>query len=379
MTWADLLPPTGYATIGGFPYHLKGVSELFDETVLAVPIYPGAAPEGAMLLNGKRVTVQPLLAPVDPPTNRRLAFLRNLVPNVQTLWSVIQKADAVHVPVPGDMGMVGIMLALVQRKRLFVRHCGNWLAPRTRVERFLKWLMIRYAGGRNVMLVTGGGEAPPSTQNPHLAWVFSTSLTHEVIDTIGRVRAFDDPANIRLLTASRQEPDKGTDIVLQSLPALRDVYPGIHLDVVGDGNALDNLKALARRLGVDDLVTFHGRVAHARVLQLMQQAHVFTYPTRASEGFPKVVLEALATGLPVLTTPVSVLPHLMRQGGGCILPEARPELLVQGLMELLADPLKGRAMSEAALATARKYSLEAWQKVLEEHLVRAWGPLRHNE
>src|SRR5205085_5822266 len=124
--------------------------------------------------------------------------------------------------------------------------------------------------------------------------------------------------------------------------------------VVGDGADLPKFSGLASALGLSSHVTFHGKVDHDGVVKLLQKADLFCYPTRASEGFPKVVLEALACGLPVITTPVSVLPQLISDGCGLLIEEASPAALAKAVGACLSDEGQYQEMSRRSLATARK-------------------------
>jgi len=81
---------------------------------------------------------------------------------------------------------------------------------------------------------------------------------------------------------------------------------------------------MADNLGVRKPRFLSRKVEHSAVLDLLRKADVLLLPTTASEGFPKVVLEAMACGLPVITTRVSVLPELIGIGGeNCL---TRPHL-----------------------------------------------------
>jgi glycosyltransferase involved in cell wall biosynthesis len=265
-------------------------------------------------------------------------------------------------------------LALAFGKPLFVRHCGNWLEQATAAEHFWKFSIERLAGGRNVMLATGGGPKAPSERNAAVRWIFATSLTERELARVAAVprRAWTGP---RLIAVCRQVRPKGTWLVVESLPRLVDRYPGVHLDVVGDGPAGCELREQAARLGVADRVTFHGNVDHGRVLSLLQGADLFCFPT-AAEGFPKVVLEALACGLPVIATPVSVLPHLLGAGCGYLLEERSVEALVRAVGACLDDRGRYAALSSRAVSVSRRYSLELWRDTIAAHLREAWGPLK---
>ena len=296
--------------------------------------------------------------------------------NFLTLIRELAKSDVVHTPVPGDIGTIGMVLAFVFRKKLFVRYCGNWFTSKTTATRFLKWFMVRFAGDRNVMLTAGGGPDPPSLRSPNIRWIFSTSLTEEQLYTIKKERGPLSQNACRLIIVGRQERRKGTDVMIESLPLILNDMPHASLDVVGDGSALPEFRRMAAALGVRDRICFHGNVAHNEVIDLLHQADLFCFPT-SGEGFPKVVLEALACGLPVVTSRVSVLPTLINTGCGMLVDEITPEAIAKAVKDCLSKPDRYRSMSIQATETAGQYSLERWRDEIGERLQAAWGPLRN--
>jgi glycosyltransferase involved in cell wall biosynthesis len=228
--------------------------------------------------------------------------------------------------------------------------------------------METFAGGRNVMLATGGAAEPPSQKNPNVRWIFSTSLTREELVGHGRARMHPSNGKIRLILVSRQEKAKGGGTVIQSLPLLARRFPEVRFDVVGEGSAIPEFKQLARDLGVADRVQFSGKLNHEQVLQHLGDADLFPFPTTSSD--------ALASGLPVVATKVSVLPQLLGNGCGALLDEATPEAVARGVEEVFASPAHYEEMSCKAIETARQYSLEAWRDALGKLLTEAWGMLR---
>jgi glycosyltransferase involved in cell wall biosynthesis len=286
----------------------------------------------------------------------------------------VWRADAVHAPIPGDIGTIGILLAFLLHKRLLVRHCGNWFVQRSAAERFWHWMMERSAGGRNVMLATGGSAEPPSKRNPNVKWIFSTSLTEQDLKVCVRNGEQIPSATPRLIIIGRQEPGKGTELLIQSLPLILEEFPNTMLDVVGDGTALSQFKNLAASLGLENHISFHGKVNHNQVLSLLRRADLFCFPT-SSEGFPKVVVEALACGLPVVTTRVSVLPELI-SGCGILIEQDSAIAIAKAVNDCLSDAGQYRAMSAKAGETAWKYSLERWRDTIGQMLRGAWGPLK---
>jgi glycosyltransferase involved in cell wall biosynthesis len=354
---------------------MKALSQLFDQTTLVVPCSRYGDSAGEIPLTGNGLAIKPLSSPRGRGIFRKLRLPFWLLRNSISVLRELSRADAVHTPIPGDIGTIAMLLAFISRKPLFVRHCGNWFVQKTAAEHFWKWFMERFAGGRQVMLATGGAVDPPSTRNRAIGWIFSTTLTEEEMRSC--VASQPKPGQQpRLIIACRQDPEKGAGIVIESLPLILKDFPDATLDVVGDGPALDRFKRLATELGVREVVTFHGKVDHKTVLNLLQRASVFCYPTAASEGFPKIVLEALACGLPVITTRVSVLPELISSGCGVLIETQTASSVAQAVRRILSDAECYQSMRVRAYETARQYSLERWLDTINELLQKAWRPLR---
>jgi glycosyltransferase involved in cell wall biosynthesis len=132
------------------------------------------------------------------------------------------------------------------------------------------------------------------------------------------------------------------------------------------------LKRMADAMGVAHRIRFHGNVRQTEVVALLRRAGLFCLPSK-SEGFPKAVLEAMAAGLPVVTTPVSVLPMLVGRGAGILLNSVSGDSVAAAVESCLSNPAAYETMSEAAIATARTYSLESWRDTIGGYLRQAWG------
>ncbi len=377
--WPCSVSPGGYASDGGFPFQMRALSELFDSTTLLLPCSEPPSRAGEISLEGHNLAIAPASMPAGRGLARKLRMALWSIRNMPLICREIIKADVVHTPIPGDIGTIGMILAFVLRKRLFVRHCGNWTKPVTAAEHFWKWFMETFASGKQVMLATGGSQHPPSRRNAAVRWIFSTTLTEAELISCHGPAELQATGDARLIIVCRQDREKGTHIVIESLPLILKTFPRATLDVVGEGDALEECRNLANSLGLCERVVFHGKVDHRGVVNLLKGANLFCYPTSASEGFPKVVLEALACGLPVVTTRVSVLPQLIGAGGGQLLDSTKPEAVAGAVIEILSNHDRYRTMSALAIQTARRYSLEQWRDTIGEHLRSAWGELTFEE
>ena len=145
------------------------------------------------------------------------------------------------------------------------------------------------------------------------------------------------------------------------------------LTVLGKGRELERLMRISAELGLADAVDFRGNVTHDEVLSTLQSSHLFLFPTKVKEGFPKAVLEAMASGLPVIATGVSVLPHLIGTQNGKILDKPTPEAVADAVLSLAADPHRMAMMGHHARETSKQYTLERWQEIIQARLEKAWG------
>jgi glycosyltransferase involved in cell wall biosynthesis len=158
----------------------------------------------------------------------------------------------------------------------------------------------------------------------------------------------DPPAGapLEVVSVGRLAPMKGFSVLLDALAAVEDV----HLTLVGDGPDRPALEAAARRLGVAGAVTFAGALGADEVTELLRHADVFCLPSFA-EGVPVVLMEAMASGLPVVATAVMGVPELVLDGeAGTLVPPGRAEPLAAALRELAADPEARRRMGAAGRA-----------------------------
>ena len=351
---------------------MQAISELFEQTTILITRKSSPCPAGALPLVGHNLIVTPLDEPRGNGLLRKLHLLLWLPRHIRTLWKSIRKADAVHALVPGDVGLIGICLSLLQKKKLFVRHCGTWGKPDTVFDHLTFWLLEKIANNRNIVFATGGGEKPPSPKNPNIKWIFSTTLTDKEISEIKIAKPWrpDDP--LRLVNVSRLSKGKNIKAVIEAMSALLDSGLDVYLDVVGDGEERENLEVLVNTLQIGNRVVFYGTIPHKDVLELLSKSHIFVFPTRVNEGFPKAVLEAMAAGLPIVSSNVSVLPYLVSSGCGVILQNTSPSSISHAIKDLIAEPKLIEDMGRIGNQAAKQYSLENWKLQIKNSLENQW-------
>jgi glycosyltransferase involved in cell wall biosynthesis len=156
----------------------------------------------------------------------------------------------------------------------------------------------------------------------------------------------------------RLDPVKNQFALLEAVAALRQSLPGLRLTVVGDGPLRSALETQADRLGVREGVTFTG--ARSDTPDLMRAFDIFVLPS-LNEGISNTILEAMATGLPVVATRVGGNPELVADGvTGRLYDPGVPGALEAALMPYVTDPALRDAHGRAARErVVQNFSLDA--------------------
>ena len=153
-----------------------------------------------------------------------------------------------------------------------------------------------------------------------------------------------------LLGVGRMATKKGFQVLMEVLPALLGENPELRVVLAGGGDLLDRFRTAARPWG--DRVHLPGPVLRDTLPDLYRAADLFVLPAVHDgkgnvDGLPNVILEAMASGLPVVASGISGIPLAVEDGRtGRLVPEGDPEALLGALRELLADPARRRGMGE---------------------------------
>lgn len=139
----------------------------------------------------------------------------------------------------------------------------------------------------------------------------------------------------RLLYVGRLAAMKGLPLLFEALSQLKERFPNVKLTVVGDGEEREDIKAIAQSLNITEHIDFVGYKSQAEVREYLQQSDIFVLPSFA-EGVPVVLMEAMAAGVPVLTTQIAGVPELVAHDrSGWLVPPGDVTTLVDGLATLI--------------------------------------------
>jgi len=153
---------------------------------------------------------------------------------------------------------------------------------------------------------------------------------------------------------------KNVDLLIKSLSIIKGINPNIHLYVAGDGPQYEKLRLLSVELNVDKNITFLNFISEDEMLEMYASADIFVLPSKF-ENCPMVLLEAIASGIPVVASNVGGIPQILDNGKYGLLAEPEsPEDFAQKIITLIKNPGLRDELSIKGKQRAKEYS---WDEI----------------
>ncbi|MDD2285997.1 MAG: glycosyltransferase family 4 protein [Paludibacter sp.] len=168
-----------------------------------------------------------------------------------------------------------------------------------------------------------------------------------------------------ILTLSRIDNKKGLEYAIESMTKIHAKFPTAKLQIVGEGEYRKELENLAEKNTLSATVEFTGLVPNSEVPNYLRNADLFLLPS-LYEGLPLTLLEAMACGLPIISTPVSIAPEIIATWkNGYIIPFKSPDAISKSVIDLLSNPDKRRQCAENSNRAAKETL--SWEKVAKKY------------
>jgi len=380
---------------GGRTYPANATFEHFVAALLDLPGSPVASIVSCVPL--RPAEAEPATRPLDPrievagtaPFDGIEGYLRSLPSMLRTnrpvLRRAIREADLVWIRVPGSNALMATMLAAAGGTPRFAWVAGS--AMRVAAARFdgprrvagllvgAGYDIVGRAAGLGGDHVVVGRDLVAADGSPGDGLVASLVELAEIVDP-SSMPAIGGMDGLRLSWAGRLVDGKGLEALIEALASM----PTGRLTLVGDGPARAPLAALAANLGLAGRVEFTGHVAdRTAYLRHLADSDLFVFPSPA-EGFPKVILDAAAIGLPIIASASGSLDELTL--AGVVMPvDAGSATSIAGAIGRLAgdaDEIARLRAAGHALALAHTRGAEAARLVARWQArwpALSWAPL----
>jgi glycosyltransferase len=185
------------------------------------------------------------------------------------------------------------------------------------------------------------------------------------------------PGQVVLLTSGEMIPRKNQEVLFRMLAKMKDEAENLHLLLCGHGELNESLHGLADELGIVDRISFLGY--REDMAEIFQASDIFLFPS-FQEGLPRAMLEAMASGLPVICSEIRGNTDLMGDSwilsanrkrklcpGGFMLSQLQDaDVWAEALEDMLSRKNRWKEMGEACIQRSQEFSLDAVEKKMRE-------------
>ncbi len=342
-------------------------------------VLPSAEPSEYELAAGTEVVRLPYYANL-----RRLgAVARALVGTVRAFVRNVDRVDVLWIFGPHVFGSLLVLLALLRRRPVVLgvrQDTVGYTRGRIGARRWLPVLaavrvldLVDRLASRRLPVTVVGDDVGRRYGAPRPKVLVMTVSLMRAADVVDAPRPRDWSGELELLTVGRLEPEKNPLLVVELLAELERRHPGRHrLTWIGRGVLEEAVRQRASELRVDDRIELNGYVPFGpELLEHYRRAHVFVHVS-LTEGLPQVIVEAHASGTPIVATDVGSVGAALEGGSaGILVPPRDLQALVEGVELLVDDPVARDRMVERGLELARMRTLEHETARVAEFISRA--------
>lgn len=289
---------------------------------------------------------------------RGVRALARLLPYVAALWRAMGRADVAHLMANSGwswhlFAAPAIWIGHLRGTPVVVNYRGGFAGEF--LDRQASW--VRFSMRRAARLIVPSG----FLHAVFAAHGMAADIVSNVIDT-GRFGPGSDQSerSPTILVARNLEPIYDNASAIRAFAQVRARIPAAQLVVAGSGPEMPRLKQLAESLNLGKSVRFTGRVDAADMPALYSGARVALNPSRV-DNMPNSVLEALAAGVPVVSTRVGGVPYIVEHDKTALLVEAGDVTgMAEAIVRILTDPALAVRLRAAGIEAAQRYT---WPKI----------------
>jgi len=343
-------------------------AKLFHHVVIAAPVTPSAPVGSVEPIQATNIHLHSLPSAGGATLRAKLGLVLRLPLILWRLACAMLHADAIQVRCPGNVGFIGAVLAPLFCRRIIAKYAGQWTAyPGEPFSFRCQRRLLSSFWWRGPVLVYGAWPHQP----PHVIPFFTSVMTQQQIARARRhcatLQAGAGP--LRIIYVGRLTRAKNVHVLLDALAALPIPFT---LRIVGDGPERAALQAQAGRSGIASQVQFTGGVPSDQVLDYFQSAEVCVLASE-SEGWPKALAEAMAFGLLCIGSNRGLVPQLLAEHRGLIVPAGDATALAEALLRVSSEREGLLPVRRHAAGWAQQYSLERLQEALLDLLRHRWS------
>jgi glycosyltransferase involved in cell wall biosynthesis len=345
-------------------------ADLFGKITIAAPCRQEVPPGDCLPFARTNISIAPQIEAGGETLASKIKLAAMTPLLIAGLARAMWRADAIHVRCPGNLGLLGAVLAPLFSKRLVAKYAAQWSTSTGEVwsSRWQK-AVLRSSWWRGPVTVYGEWPDQPRQVIP-----FFTSLLTAVHMDRARIAATRQWTGkpLRVLFAGRLSKPKNVDVLLRAVAQNRQAGLHVRCTIIGEGPQRGLLEALASELGICQAVEFTGGVGFEEVIRHLEKSDVLALVSEA-EGWPKAIAEAMAFGLVCIGSDRGFVPKMLSEGRGLTAAPGDARALAGLLSEIARHPEQYVVMRHAAAEWSQQYSLEGLREAIRKLLLEKWN------
>jgi len=307
--------------------------EVFDSIVHVAMFYDSKPPKSTMAYGSNRIRFVQIPSVGGHGILNKLKILYQAPKIIRTVSKVLKDVDCFQLRTPTGIGVFLIpYLTFFSKKKGWFKYAGQWNQKHPPLGYRLQRFMLKHQ--KRKVTINGQWKNQPE----HCLTFENPCLTDEDIAARAEIiknKSFNGPLSFCFV--GRLEHEKGVEPIIKAFTLMtkeeKDKIGTVHL--VGSGKMDSYFKDMSHNSGVH--FVFHGALSREAVFKIYKQSNVFLLPTTASEGFPKVIAEAMNFGCIPLVSDISSISHYIKHGlHGFLLNPVTVDALVKLLLDVIA-------------------------------------------
>jgi len=359
--------------LGSTIREIDQLASLFSEVVHLAPLHTIDAPADSLPYENPKVKAVLLKPAGGEHWAEKLSYLWRLPGWLTLMKKELKKADAVHIRCPAVISLLALFACWMwaRKKPCWVKYAGNWLG-RSEEPLTYRWQRRILAQHRPNRVVTINGRWP--NQPDHVISFYNPSFSSVELAqgrSIAEVKHLSEP--VKLLFVGRTDEAKGVGVVLQILQGVLASGVNSELVLVGDSPQRDHFERVAQALGLEESVQFLGWLDHTELAKEYAKVHFILLPS-VSEGWPKVLSEAMAYGVVPLASDVSSIPQILAETqAGHAFPADQPQRFVDKIVQYTLDTDSWKTTSQYGLQAANLFTYENYLDSVRKLFLENWS------
>lgn len=338
--------------------YLKSFNKIF--VVARVRFDPEFSNKNKYLANGKKVHFIELPYFIGP-----VNFIRNRNKIKNVLKNKLPLTDCAYLcRVPGTIGTLVINLLKKNKKHYGLEVVGDpWDvfsigSIRHPLRPFLKWygyinLVKIVKSASAILYVTKFTLQNRYPANPVAYTTYASNVRIDNSQISNSFKTWKPKSSYKIISVgSLAQMYKSPDVVLKAIRQLHDEGIGCELIWLGDGNFKSDMIKLAKQLKISDKVSFLGNLSGEQVMNYLKKSDIFILASR-TEGLPRAMIEAMASGLPCIGTRVGGIPELL--DNQVLVKPGSSNQLANMIKKIITDKVFYNSQAKTNLKTSENY------------------------